>query len=1025
MAKFIFSFIIFFFSINISSQNYTAWKIAKKDQSVSEIKLKPYDYSKYNEEPGVKSVLFETGSFDNSDHTTSEPVKSGKAVGEINILKANTEPALVYAKNKETRQYTTIQIDNQGKPQNVHLHIDGMPYEQITLATGINLVETSIPKTAVEKEVVLTVASGTEKLGECTVIAYPVRLWTVYMIQHSHTDIGFTKTQTEVLADHIRYIDYVIEYCERTENEPDELKFKWLCEATWPVMEYLNNRPKEQVERLIKYIKNGQIEVGAMFFNMSELIDENSFKTFLEPIRQLKEQGIPVTTAMQNDVNGIAWCLADYMPDLGIHYFSMGQNSHRALIPFDCPTVFKWESPSGKSNYFYRFDHYRTGNRWGISDKNVQDMAPAVFAYLNNLAQQGYPFDAVSVQYSGYHFNNSPPSMTPNAIIKEWNEKFASPKLRSSLFHEFMDYIVDKYDSQLPVIRAAYPDWWTDGFGSAARETAVSRKTHADMITVQGLFSMARAKGQPLPQDVHEKIRHVHTNLLFYDEHTFGAAESISDPMNKNSQVQWAQKSSYAWEALKNAQVMYETAGGLIPTNGPGGNIPTVTFYNTLNWSRSGIVELFLSHEIIPQNHSFKLMDNLGNELNSQLLYSRREGVYYAVYAENIPPMGYKTYQIRVEQENASPTPQLSLIGDTIENNYYRIVIDHHSGSIKSLFDKELDVEMIDSESPWMLGAFVYETLNNNRRQLEHYTLTDYTRESLDNVRVKPGYNGSLFKNFFIEGDSDGVEKQTGVRIEVQLFHNEKRIELIYTTRKLPNTNPDGIYVAFPFQLDNAKIYFDVQGGIVSSGENQIEGTASDWNTVQNFVSVRNNKNQFILGSNEIPLFQLGGIRTGQFQRRKSFDKPHVYSWVMNNYWTTNFRAYQEGEFRWSYYLTSADNTSNATATRFGWASRVPLYARVMPAGKENNYPVDYSAFEIDEANLLMTSCTPSKEEGYLLLNIRETEGVNTELTIKNREGNLYDFQIVNAIEDPLSGVVSSHSFAPYKNKFIKVKIAP
>ncbi|SFK56272.1 Glycosyl hydrolases family 38 N-terminal domain-containing protein [Porphyromonadaceae bacterium KH3CP3RA] len=1023
MAKIVFSFIVFFSTIHISSQNFTAWKIGEKDQSATEFKLAPFDYSKYNKEFGDRPVLLETGNSNNSELTPSGPAKLENTIGEINILKGSTEPALVYGKNNEIRQYVTIEIANGGKPQRVNLHVDDIPYEQLKLDSGINIIETSIPETMEKRDVKLSIASGREILAECIVKSYPVKHWTVYMVQHSHTDIGFTKPQTEVLADHIRYIDYVIEYCERTENEPDELKFKWLCEATWPVIEYLNSRPKEQVDKFIKYIRKGQIEVAGMFFNMSELVDENSFKTFLEPIRQLRKLDIPVKTAMQNDVNGIAWCLADYMPDLGIHYFSMGQNSHRALLPFDCPTVFKWESPSGKSSYFYRFDHYRTGNRWGISDKNIQNMAPLVFTYLNNLAEKGYPFDAVSVQYSGYHFNNSPPSLIPNAVIKEWNEKFASPKLQSSLFHEFMDYIVNKYDSEFPVFRAAYPDWWTDGFGSAARETATSRRTHADMIAVQGLLSIARTKGQPLPQDVHEKIRHAHTNLLFYDEHTFGAAESISDPMSESSQVQWAQKSSYAWEALKNAQGMYEAAGGLIPVNVPGEKIPTVTFYNTLNWSRSGIVELFLNNEIIPQNHSFKLVDDVGNELNSQLLYTKRDGVYYAVYAENIPPMGYKTYRIIVESGNA-PSPSIPpFVDNIIENDYYKIVVDTANGSIKSLFDKDLDVEMIDSESPWLLGAFVYETLNNNRRQLEQYTLTEYTRESLDNMRLKPGHNGSLFKSFFIEGDSEGVEKRTGVKIEVRLFHNEKRIELIYTTRKSPNTEPDGIYVSFPFKLDDAKIYFEVQGGIVSSGENQIEGTASDWNTVQNFVSVRNNNSQFILGSNEIPLFQLGGIRTGQFQRKKSFDKPHVYSWVMNNYWTTNFRAYQEGEFRWSYYLTSTDDTSNIAATRFGWASRVPLYARVMPAGKKNSQPAEYSAFEMDGKNLLMTSCTPSKEEHFLLLNIREMNGESTELVIKDGDGNPYRFQIVNAIEEPLSDVVTSHSFAPFENKFIKIKL--
>lgn len=971
----------------------------------------------------IKSVGGSWVVFDNIVLKSSQKLTLGKTVAGIDLLGAEATPALVYGKNKERRQPVTLQVANWGNPQTVSLSIDGNKYEQIKLKPGINTIETNVPETSVEKDVAIGISSGSKLLGECRVKTYPVKDRTIYLVQHSHTDIGYTRPQTEILAEHIRYIDYAIEYCELTENYPEDAKFKWLCEATWPVKEYLNNRPQAQVDKFLKYIKNGQIEVAGMFFNMAEIIDENSFKTFLEPIRQLKDLGVPVKTAMQNDVNGIAWCLADYMPDLGINYFSMGQNSRRALVPFDRLTVFKWVSPSGKTNYSYRSDHYRAANRWGIDSKDIDGMAPAVFSYLDNLDKYGYPFDAILVQMSGYHVNNSPPSIIPNNRIREWNEKYASPKMKSALFHEFMDYIVSKYDSQLPVVRGAYPDWWTDGFGSAARETAASRKTHADMIAIQGMLSMARVKGQPLPADVHERIRHIHENLLFYDEHTYGAAESISDPTCDNSMIQWAQKSSYAWEALKNAQIMYEIAGGLMQTYIPRGDKPTVAFYNTLNWARSGMAEVYIDHEIIPRNREFKLVDEDGKTAKAQPLRSRNEGTYYAVYAENIPPMGYKTYQIIVGADDIPSSPTVSLNENTIENNYFKIILDTNKGSIKSLFDKELGVEMVDSESPWLLGAFVYETLNNNRGQMERYTLTEFDRKSLRNVVVKPGTDGSVFKSFFIEGKSDGVEEKNGVRVEVRMFHAEKRIELNYTTRKLPITQPDGIYVAFPFKLDNAKLYFDVQGGTVSSGEDQIEGTASDWNTVQNFVSARNNNAQFIIGSDAIPLFQLGGICTGQYQRKKTYDKPHVYSWVTNNYWPTNFRASQEGELRWSYYLTSTGDTSNTVATKFGWASRIPIYARVMPEGKKTEQSAEFSTFSFNEDNFLMVSSTPSITDGYLLINVRELDGKDTLFRLLDTNGNPVEFTVVNIIEERLEEPAKETKFVPYGNKFIKVKL--
>ena len=98
-----------------------------------------------------------------------------------------------------------------------------------------------------------------------------------------------------------------------------------------PVREWLRIRPKAQVDKFIQGTsRTGQIEVTAMFFNMSELSGENNYKTFLEPVARFRELGLPVETAMQNDVNGIAWCLADYLPDLGVKYFSIGSNNHRA-----------------------------------------------------------------------------------------------------------------------------------------------------------------------------------------------------------------------------------------------------------------------------------------------------------------------------------------------------------------------------------------------------------------------------------------------------------------------------------------------------------------------------------------------------------------------------------------------------------------------------------------------------------------------------------------------------------------------
>jgi hypothetical protein len=959
--------------------------------------------------------------FDCLSLLTSAPLSLSPTIGKLLFAEVKAEPALVYGKNGELRQPLKLMVINTGIKQTVELFIDNQNIGKQILEKGINSIETSLPEVAAPRKVTVTLKGKTTATTE--IEAFPVKKTTVYLVQHTHTDIGYTKPQTEILREHIRYIDYAIEYCELTENEPDDARFRWTCEAAWAVREYLHNRPKSQINKLLKYIRNGQIEVTGMFFNMAEIADENSFKTFLEPIKEFKSLDIPVVTAMQNDVNGIAWCLADYMPDLGIKYFSMGENNHRALIPFDRPTVYKWESPSGKQIFSYRSDHYMTGNFWGLSNANitVEALSDKVFDYLSGIYNRGYPFDAVSVQYSGYFTDNSPPSMHESAIIRQWNEKYAYPRLRSAVFHEFMDYVTSKYAAQLPVYRAAYPDWWTDGFGSAARETAAARLTHADMVTIQGLLAMAVAKGQSLPPHTFDAIRHIHENLLFYDEHTYGAAESIHDPLCENSQTQWAEKGSYAWEALKNAQIMYETSAGLLQGFIPRGSNPTVAFFNTLNHPRSGLVELYIDYEIIPAGHAFHIVDERGGELRKQFIRSRNEGAYYAIYADSIPPMGYRAYNIIASDNAPDPLPNTVIDDYIVENEYYTMTLDPTTGAVSRLFDKQLQLEMLDPASPWQLGAFILESLKGNRRQMELYRLTEFERTGLTDVKISAGTNGAVYQTINIEGKSSCCEDGFGVRAEIRLFHAEKRIELHFAVKLLPHTDPEGIYVAFPFKLDKAKLFFDVQGGVVLSGVNQIEATANDWNTVQNFVAARNGKAQFIVGSNAIPLFQMGGIGTGTYKRRKTIAKPHVYSWVTNNYWTTNFRASQEGELRWSYYLTSVADIRNAVADRFGRDARTPLFARVMPKGKPNGQPAEFSALRFSDDNLVLTSITPSNEAGYLLLNVREPDGKPATLRLTASDGSPLTFTVVNALEETLAATVKELNLKPYENVFLKV----
>lgn len=848
------------------------------------------------------------------------------------------------------------------------------------------------------------------------------RQWTIFLVQHTHTDIGYTRPQSEILSEHLRYIDYAIDFCELTADYPEEARFRWTCEAAWAVSEYLKVRPAKQIERLKKCIKNGQIEVTAMYFNMAEITDEEALKYYFHPLREMYDAGIPVKLAMQNDVNGAAWCLTDYLRDMGVEYFWIGINKTRSLLPFDKPTVFRWVSPSGKTLIAHRSEHYMTANFWGIEKNDSAKFLQSCTEFLNQIAKKGHPFDAVGIQHEGYWVDNAPPSYSCCDFVKKWNETHENPKLRTATASEYLDYVCSKYgEASLPEYQVAWPDWWTDGFGSAAKETGEVRKGQADMMGVTGLFAMEELAGGKVPQEAKKEIESVYNNFLFYDEHTFGAAESISDPSCWNSQIQFDNKASYAWTGVRKAQLLFESAAGLLQEHICPLEEPSVTLFNPLLWERDAYANIFIDYDIVPRDASFCLIDEKGDKAYVQRSKTVAEGAYYQVFAKNVPSLGYKTYRIERIKEEAKDKEAKNLL----ENEFYRIEIKPELGGICSIIDKKANNrELIDQEAEEALGCLIYEKIED-RNIMNQEKTEGNTRSFWNNVLIEKAMEGPLYESLFLRGFSPAANEK-GIACEIRLYKKEPRIEFVYSMVRKENFDCNGIFVAFPFTQENPKLEMDVQGGIMKPGKNQLEGSTTEWYTMQNFVAARSGNHQILLSSKEIPLVMLDHLLGGPFQYKKEYTKPYVYSWVMNNYWMTNFKASQKDEFRWKYTLTSSTNNNDAEALKCMLSDRVALYGRVLPAKRIENrekLPMQRSLLSLKAPdNVLVTHSAPSAFGKGVILQIRNLGKEKATFYLEGENGKSKTFMQVDAVERPIGKKVKSASIAEGGDIFVKVE---
>jgi alpha-mannosidase len=932
----------------------------------------------------------------------------------------NPFPAIIKKDNSQL-QLVEAGIFYFGEQSDAKIYADDKLIEKTVLKFGYNNVNLGLPPVTKPSKIALKVVAGDFSLNK-TITLDPVRKWKIRFIQHTHTDIGYTRSQTDILAEHLRYIDYALDYCDATDNYPDNAKFRWTCEASWPVDEYLKCRPASQVDRLLKRIKEGRIEVTGMYFNFDELPDEKILAASLSAAGRIKDKGIPVTLAMQDDVNGIGWCLNDYFSELGIKYLNMGTHGHRALICFDIPTMFWWESPSGKRLLTFRAEHYMTGNTvLEMQTGDIERFKNNLLNYLISLEAKKYPFDEMAIQHSGYLTDNSPPSTIASDLIKQWNDLFIWPQLSTSTAETFFTDMERDHSNEFPVIRGAWPDWWTDGFGASARETAVTRSASSSLIANEAGLSMAAIAGLKLPDEIIPNIYLADNALLFYTEHTMGYSESVREPLGQPTMEQRALKESYAWEANRRTASIGEETMGLLQSKFQREPLPSLIVFNTLNWNRSGLAMVFIDHQIVPLGKTAGIFDQKGNRLAVQPVLSRSDVTEWAVWLKDIPAFGYKKYVIKPLDNTSFPIDKKE--SKILDNKWYHIITDPLKGTITSLYDKDLSLELIDQKGEYRMGEFILEQLGN-RSQMESRRLDDFKRLSLDTVWFDSMSNGEIWNSIRFYGESETAVKPRGFMFEIRLYNTEKRLDLAYSIVKKDIVSPESFYIAFPFDIKDGKHYTEVQGGVIETGKDQIKGSSNDWYTVQDFTSIRNSNTQLIIGSAQMPLMQFGAINTGRYIAGALPQSTKLFSWPMNNYWVTNFNADQRGGHSWTYYLTTSSDNSNLFASRFGWSCRIPFLTRILPGSGTGDNTWEGSYITGWPSNVLLISAKPDADGLSCVVHLRETNGMDTILNLANG----INGKQLKAIEVDVTGKPVSNSslkIGSLESKFYRIFFSP
>ena len=84
---------------------------------------------------------------------------------------------------------------------------------------------------------------------------------TIYLIHHSHTDIGYTHDQPILLDLEERFISEAVHLADKYAGRESDGAFRWTVETTYVLKQWLDHAPQAEIDRFIALEKAGRIEV--------------------------------------------------------------------------------------------------------------------------------------------------------------------------------------------------------------------------------------------------------------------------------------------------------------------------------------------------------------------------------------------------------------------------------------------------------------------------------------------------------------------------------------------------------------------------------------------------------------------------------------------------------------------------------------------------------------------------------------------------------------------------------------------
>lgn len=772
------------------------------------------------------------------------------------------------------------------------------------------------------------------------------RIKKVYIVHHSHTDVGYTDLQEQVIYNQVQNIRTAVKLIKTAKKEDLPYReLKWNCETAFCVERFLQSASEEEKRDFFELVRSGSIGISATWLNATDLTDCEMLEHKTAEFREIfAEQSVAVETAMNADINGISLGARDVLIRNGIAFLYTNIHTHHGMYPlYQNQKPYFWENEEGKRLLVWNGEHYNLGNALGIVfNRNVNFMTENYFGKsaseeplkqlhanltesIAEYEENGYPYDFYITSVSGVFSDNAPINPAIAVTAAQFNARYGDEvSLEMVTLQQLYERIRDEV-ADAPVYRGAMNDWWGNGIGS----TPYAVKHYKEALRMSHVCDRLEKKTGVRNERLVETAEE---NALLYAEHTWGHSATVTDPYDTLVTDLDMRKSSYASRAHEASAMrkseQYHLLGDILRYYNGSGQVKAVSMSRE---KRVLPVEFYVETASLPD---VRVTDAKSGEVLPAQLSAHPRGVLVSFLSE-FEPLEEKLF---FYEEQPAKTEKLftrtawvgaervrDIVNEydkesyrlpyCLENDWFRIS-DSIGEGITSFYNKKSGTEMLKGGTERFFTP-VYERTQIRRGVYEERRLLGRNVRGLHAKQYQGVLtdiqlldHGPVFSRVKLVFALEGTRH---CDVVLRMYRSLPRIEFSCRIAKTLREDIESIYLPLSLNLPETEVYIRNGGVPMRPGIDQLPGSNMEYYVADQGLAYCGREQSVLIGTRDTALLYMGELAHHPIvlcdNKPENNGRP-VYSWIMNNTWETNFKLDLSGFGEFCYTLELAEETT-------------------------------------------------------------------------------------------------------------------